>query len=193
MKTITTITLAVMLMTACQKDNGDLNPVTTSQTNITASAMKTRQTREFEITMYTTPDSNSTTPPTPCSGDLPGFAIAGLVVHGNASQMGLIDASQSRLEHVNCNLSFTTALLTTGVAGQLAAANGDLVYYTGNDEINVFNLLTSSGTTGPITGVWTITGGTGRFTGATGSFNINGTVDFTTSTFSGSGLGTITY
>jgi hypothetical protein len=49
----------------------------------------------------------------------------------------------------------------------MAADNGDLLYYTGNDEIDVLNLIAQTGTTGTITGVWTITGGTGRFDGAT--------------------------
>jgi hypothetical protein len=71
--------------------------------------------------------------------------------------------------------------------------NGDLVYYTGSDEINVFNLLTGAGTTGTITGVWTITGGAGRFEGATGSFAIDGFVDFTDLTLYFSGDGTINY
>jgi hypothetical protein len=79
------------------------------------------------------------------------------------------------------------------VEGQLAAANGDLLFYTGEDVLDVFNLITGSGPTGTITGVWTVTGGTGRFEGATGSFAIAGPVDFNTMTFHFTGEGTITY
>jgi len=190
MKKIQIIALAIALFSACTKEDNKISDDISAQIS---SKTKEPVTRPFEINLTTTADPDSSILPTPCTGDLPGFAIGGLILHGTATHLGLIDATQSTLEHVSCDLSFATALLTTGIAGHIAAANGDLVFYTGNDEINVFNLLTGAGSTGTITGVWTITGGTGRFSGATGSFTIDGTVDFTTSTFSGSGVGTITY
>lgn len=195
MKKIKIIALAIMLLTSCKKESNELSSASTLPVDVASNAMakKTMVSRSFEISFYTTVDTNSSIPRTSCTGDLPGFANAGVFLHGTATHLGLIDPLQSRLQDVNCNLSFATALLTTNIAGQMASQNGDLVFYTGNDEINVFNLLTGAGTTGTITGVWTITGGTGRFAGASGSFTINGPVDFTTATFSGTGVGTITY
>jgi len=107
--------------------------------------------------------------------------------------MGLIDPAQSTLQHTSCDLSFATALLTNTVDGHVTAANGDMIFYTGNDTIDVFNLLTGADSLGTIKGAWTITGGEGRFAGATGSLKVNGPVNFNTSTFSGTGVGTITY
>jgi hypothetical protein len=68
-----------------------------------------------------------------------------------------------------------------------------LLHYTGSDIINVLNLLTGAGTSGTITGVWTITGGTCKFAGATGSINISGTVDCVTKTLKFRGKGSISF
>jgi hypothetical protein len=193
MKKIKIIALAIILLSACKKDNSEMNIDNKTQTSLNSNAARASATRSFEITFTTTADTDPSIPPTPCTGDLPGLANAGVFLHGNATQLGLINSSQSRLQDVSCNLSFTTALLTTTIAGQMTGANGDKIYFTGNDEINASNLLTGAGPTGTITGLWTITGGTGRFANATGSFTINGPVDFATSTFSGTGAGTITY
>lgn len=193
MKKIKLIALAVIFLAACKKESDEINPSSNDQTEsgLNVTAQKAKVTRPFSLNLSTTADTSAS--PTPCTGDLTGFATPGQFLHGTASHCGKVDATQSRLQDVNCNLSFTTAILTTSIAGQLAAANGDLIYYTGNDEINVYNLLTGSGPTGTITGVWSITGGTGRFAGATGSFTINGPVYFATTSFSFTGNGTITY
>ena len=190
MKSIQLIAVALMFATACTKENDEINPASSGQTQNHGSA-KVTQPLPFTIYLSSTADAAST--PTPCSGDLPGFAIGDLFLNGTATHTGDLISAQSRLHHDNCNLSFATALLTTGVSGQLMAANGDLIYFTGDDVINVFNLLTQSGTTGAIQGEWHISGGTGRFSDATGSLTFNGQVDFTTSTFSGTGIGTIIY
>jgi hypothetical protein len=194
MKKIKIIAVAILFLTACSKDANDVNLGSTSQSDLAAGSMqKTSVARPFKITFTTTVDPDPSIPPTPCTGDLPGLANAGLFIQGNATHLGQLQ-STSRLQDVTCNLSFTTALLTTSIAGQLVAANGDKVFFTGNDEINVLNLLLGHPELpGTITGVWTITGGTGRFVNATGSFTINGPVDFTTSSFSGEGVGTIVY
>jgi hypothetical protein len=189
MKNIKFLALALVLLSACKKESttapGGLASVTTTQ--------KTAATRPFFVDFTTTVDTDPSIPPTACSGDLPGLANAGYFLHGTATHMGSLISLQSRGQDVTCNLSFATALLYTTVAGQIAAADGDLIYYTGIDTINVYNLLTSSGTTGVINGLWTITGGTGKFTGASGSFPISGLVDFTGPKLSFKGMGSITY
>jgi hypothetical protein len=188
MKNIPIIALAVLLLASCQKENkSDLAVASHSP------ALKVAVARPFEVNLYTTVNPDPSIPPTACSGDLPGLATPAFFLHGTASHMGAIDASLSSVQDVTCNLSFATAILTTTVAGQIVAADGDKIFYTGADEINVINLLTNAGPSGPITGVWTINGGTGRFEGATGSFTINGSVAFAGPTLSFTGQGTITY
>ena len=187
------ISLAALFFAACEKDSNEVNPSTgqndySSNTNVA----KVRVSRPFQIQFSTAVDPNPNIPPTPCSGDL-GLANAGLFVSGTATYLGLINAAQSRLQDVSCNLSLATHLLTTSIAGQMVSADGDTLFYTGNDEIDVLNLLTGSTDPGTITGTWTFTGGTGRFEGATGSFSISGPVNFATASFSGTGVGTITF
>lgn len=197
MKSFKFLGFALLFLVACTTDLDDINTASSGQIESTANMVGKNEhkkaNRPFKVEFYTTVDTDPSIPPTPCTGDLPGLANAGYFLHGTASHIGEIKPEQSRGQDVTCDLSFATFLLTITVAGQIAAANGDLIYYTGNDEINVFNLLTGSGTTGAITGVWTITGGTGRFEGATGSFAIDGYVDFTTLTLSFTGEGTINY
>lgn len=193
MKKITTITLSIIMLASCRKDTTDISTGTTMQAELSSTAGKQRTTYPFKVNFYTSVDTDPSIPPTPCTGDLPGLANAGYFLHGNSTILGLIESAQSRGQDVSCNLSFATFLLTTSVSGQIAAANGDLIFYTGNDQIDVFNLLTGAGTTGTIAGLWTITGGTGKYSGASGSFPINGPVNFATGTFSFTGEGTITY
>ena len=112
---------------------------------------------------------------------------------GNATHLGNLNASLSILHHDECDLDLEALTLTTVVSGALVAANGDLITYTGLDVTDVFNFVTGSGPNGPITGTWTITGGTGRFEDASGSFTISGLVDFTTLNFTAVANGTITF
>jgi len=184
--------LSLVIFVACQKESGITKTDTISQGQSTNQA-NPPVTRPFSASLYSSIDPDPSIPPTPCSGDLPGFANPGHFLHGSATHLGELNWQQSRLQDVSCNISFATAQLTTTINGQFAAANGDLVYYTGNDVFDITNLLTQAGTTGTLQGTWTITGGTGRFAGATGSFTINGEVSFVTRTFSFQAVGTITY
>ncbi len=189
MKKLAIIIISVFLFAACDKESEDLaTPASVNQGN-----QNLKSTRVFKANFYSSVDANPSIPPTACSGDLPGLANPGYFLHGNATHMGALITTLSRGQDVSCDLSFATMLLTTSVNGQLAANNGDLIYYTGNDVIDASQFLTGAGTAGTITGTWTITGGTGRFTGASGSFNISGPVDFATGTFSFEALGTINY
>jgi hypothetical protein len=187
MKKIKIFIVAIMLLTACNKESNDsMVPTSSNEPTVKATGA-----RSFYATINATVDVNSPNPPTACSGDAP-FVAPDFLLSGEADHMGNI---RGTLHHDACNLSLAgiPMVLTTDVSGQIVAANGDLITYTGDDVVDVTNFVTGSGNTGPITGTWTITGGTGRFEGATGSFTISGTVNFQTNTFTAQCQGTITY
>jgi hypothetical protein len=190
MRKFSTIIILVLLLFACSKEINRDAPVSGGTIQ---SVQNTQATRVFHANIFSTINADPSIPPMQCTGDLPGLFLPDHFLHGNATHLGELIWQQSTLHHQSCNLSFATMQLTASVSGQMAAANGDLVYYSGNDVIDVTNLLTGQGTTGSIQGTWTITGGTGRFEGASGSFTITGQVDFTTGTFSSTANGTITY
>ncbi len=187
MKNLSFLALTTLLFAACQSSPDDL----ATPSGSTRVAERSAQTKTITGDIQGTPDPDA--PPTLCTGDLPGLAAADYFLDGQTLHLGNLDGVLSRLHHENCDLSFATMLLTTSVSGQIVAANGDKIYYTGDDVVNVFNLLTASGTTGSIIGTWTIAGGTGRFADATGSVTIDGLVDFTNFSFSVAVDGTITY
>lgn len=184
MKNLSFILLCVLFFAACESSDD----LATPSSRISE---RSQQTRYFSASLSSAIDVNS--PPTACTGDLPGLAVVDYFMSGTATHLGNLNVELSTLHHISCDLSFATMLLTTSVSGQLVSANGDVIYYTGDDVIDVFNLLTGSGTTGSINGTWTVNGGTGRFEDATGSFTISGLVDFTTLTFTAEAVGTITY
>ena len=187
MKKITIIAMSVLFLAACQKEMNEIAAPAGIQTEL-ASSQKIA--RPFKATLNAAADANAA--PTPCSGVVP-FAAPDFLLSGTATHMGLVIAQTSRLHHVSCDLDVTTALLTTNVSVDLVAANGDILHFTGDDVVNVANLLGQTGTTGSITGTWSIDGGTGKFIGATGSVTINGIVDFATNSFSCEVVGTVNY
>jgi hypothetical protein len=187
MKTLPIIISAFVLFTACSKEPDDV--ATPAPANNGTLKSLAPQTRPFSATFYAAANGNAA--PTPCTGDVP-FAAPDFLLSGDASHMGAI-RTQSNLHHDGCDLSISTMLLTTNVTVNLVAANGDIISCTGADVVNVAALLTQTGTTGSITGTWTVTGGTGRFAGATGSLTINGIVDFATNSFSCVCTGTVSY
>jgi hypothetical protein len=188
MKKLTIMILSAVLFTACTK-NQDLAPINHEEAASPA-ALAFKGPREFRGQFEANPDPSSL--PTACSGDL-GLAIPGYVLHGNAQHLGELIWQQSWFQHVSCNLNAAAGQLTTSISGQFAAANGDLIYYTGNDVLDVSNFLAGNGQPGTIQGTWTITGGTGRFAGASGTLTISGLVNFATLTFSFEAVGTIAY
>ena len=156
---------------------------------------QTTATRPMKIEFYSS--VNESSPSLTCT--LPGvpFGIAnsGYFLHGNATHIGSISSEYSLGQDGFCNLS-PAFILSTKTSGQIVAANGDKVFYTGDDLIDLNNVILSGGTTATITGLWSITGGTGKFINATGSFTIDGVVNVATPggpTFKITGKGTITY
>src|SRR5690242_5416878 len=121
MKKIQLLAVAILFVTACAKEN-DTTPASSGTTQNLSGAKASTQ-RSLTINLSSAADVNSTNPPTACSGDLPGFAVGDLLLSGYATHLGQLIGAQSKLHHDNCDLSFTTALLTTGVSGQLAANN----------------------------------------------------------------------
>ena len=198
MKKITIFAVAIMLLTACKKDINEMRSDAMVPADLTSktNAESVQVTRPMKVDFYTT--VNSASPNLTCT--LPGvpFAIAnsGYFLHGNATHLGLINSETSMGLDRSCNLNGSTFILSTTTAGQIVAANGDKITYTGNDAIDLNNVIFNGGTTAAITGLWTITGGTGRFAGATGSFTINGIVNVAAvggPTLSFTGEGSITY
>jgi hypothetical protein len=193
MKKLSFIFSLFVLLIACSKKS-DLSVMPGEETATQAYGVAQLVARAFKGNFVTSIDQDPSNSPLVCSGDVPGFAIPGrLLLQGNAIHLGEVVWQQSTLQHVSCNLSVAAMQLTATVNGQITASNGDHIYYAGNDIIDVTNLLTQQGTTGTIQGTWTITGGTGRFAGASGSLTISGPVDFITTTVKIAAEGTISY
>ena len=107
-----------------------------------------------------------------------------LSVDGSATGIGTQVGEFSFNYRATVNLADRTA---TGFA-ELIAANGDtiLTTFTGSSELTATPGVTS------ITEINTITGGTGRYAGAQGSFTVERLVNLATGFTSGSFHGTIT-
>jgi hypothetical protein len=185
MKNLIFITLSFLFLAACNSSSDELaSPGVSSKIE-----ERSQQARAFHGNLSGALNINSA--PTACTGLFP-LALVDYFMSGNATHLGNLNAS-SFLHHDDCNVDVSTLLLTNHVSGHLVAANGDWIEYAGQDTVNIYNFATGEGPNGPIYGTWTITGGTGKFNGATGSFTISGLVDFTTLGFSAVADGTITY
>ena len=111
---------------------------------------------------------------------LPGTILADGSVTGIASQLGRFTMTY----HATVNETNGAALGT----GQFVAANGDTISYTFEAE----NVLIDAEGTADIVEMCKITGGTGRFAGAKGSFRLERLLNTVTGDTSGSFQGTIT-
>lgn len=113
----------------------------------------------------------------------------------NATHLGLSTSTAS-------NVAIDLSGLGSGVIGvnyddTITAANGDNVYTTATVTIDISNLLAGSTDPLPFSVVENITGGTGRFDGASGSFTSTGTATLSLATGTGvlsfQSAGTISY
>jgi len=107
-----------------------------------------------------------------------------LVVDGSATGIATLVGQFSFTYELTVNLANGTS---TGSA-RLIAANGDSVYTTIAGSLE----LTATPGVASITEINTITGGTGRFAGAQGSFTVERLLNLATGFTSGSFHGTIT-
>jgi hypothetical protein len=107
-----------------------------------------------------------------------------LSVLGNGTGIGTLVGQFS----LSYELTVTLATGTSTGSAQLTAANGDII------DATVVGLGVETGTPGvdSITETYTVTGGTGRFEGAQGSFVVERLLDLATGLTSGSFHGTIT-
>ncbi len=108
----------------------------------------------------------------------PGFISVQVTATGNATQLGLFTYTELDTVDTSTRIGSGTFVFT--------AANGDTVFGTGTGQATFTppNVLT-------IEGNEIITGGTGRFAGATGSFTVTRLKNTVTNVTSGSFTGTI--
>ena len=88
--------------------------------------------------------------------------------------------------------SFYASFVFTGPGTATFTSDEDIVYAANGDEVHsysVFDYSFFSATEATYTGITTFTGGTGRFEGATGSMEINGSYTITGEDIFGGGLG----
>jgi hypothetical protein len=104
---------------------------------------------------------------------------------GYATHMGEI-TTQGQLEIIGSNSSCANGILDVNVE-TLTAANGDVLSITSHNAVCPIGLNRFHGA-----GQWLVTGGSGRFSGASGAGAIEGEADFNTGTFTISAGGTIT-
>jgi hypothetical protein len=184
MKKLLMVLAATLFLLACMKEQrSDL--LQQNNQNVSKALEKNMVTRPMYVNFYATPDM--TVAPVQCLPSQLGtfFVGGGMKIYGNATHVGLLDADESFGRTQQCMFGPAAYQLSTRNAGQIAAANGDLMYYSSEEVTNVID--------GSLTGVVTLTGGTGRFTGSSGYVNITGTVNFQTGFIQWTGSGEITY
>jgi hypothetical protein len=193
MKKLVMMAMGIMLLAACKKDSSTdafLMDDLASQKN-----GGKQVTRPMKIDIFSSPNPDFV--PSPCVDGGGLLFTSGFFVNGNATHLGKIDAKNSLGEDVSCKfVPGERLILETEVAGQITAANGDIIYYTGSDKLDLTDIILGVSPFGTIVGTWTITGGTGRFVGATGTLPIKGIIDASPPTggiFRVTAEGTITY
>ncbi len=182
MKKLLFISLAILLIAGCQKEMNSDNKAQNDVLSQTNTATK-KQARPLSGDLNNAPVPNA--PPVICS-DL--FPISGQnFLYGNVSHMGKLNSGSLGTAQV-CNVTgFDPLSATISYTEVWVAANGDKVF--SNTIIYIVGDTETGGTTGTWTGSGIITGGTGRFDGATGKWDFSNTRFFAdgTSTWSISG------
>jgi len=185
MKKITFLLAAFAFFIACTKDSDELVKVGPD------ASLTPRTTKEFKASFQSSLNLNN--PFTVCTGDVPGFGVPDHFLAGWAKHFGPLNGSESTLHHDACNIVVADATLTATVSGQITAANGDKIYYSGVDVVDITGFIYNNSETGAINGTWNINGGTGKFEDASGSFTVTGEVNFAAGTFNAEANGTINY
>jgi hypothetical protein len=169
------LTLAALALAACSPDAGR-NPLAPSAPKLTVGGRGDDATKAKQV--HGTFESQEVARLEPPTGP-PAFLIIRLEATGTASHLGRYTAVANFTVTVGPNTAVGTVTLT--------AANGDVIRATDA------GVSAPTGTAGfvDITETWTITGGTGRFAGATGTLTVTRRLDQLSGVSSGSLDGTI--
>lgn len=167
--TITSIALLTLALSACSPD-AISRPAETAEPNFAAIAQADTKTKHISGTLETT-ESGVFVPGTPPR------SIRTLQGTGNASHLGRFTVA------ANIILNLATASGTG--TGTYTAANGDVLTTTATGQAVIANGIAT------VTETVTVTGGTGRFAGATGTLTVVRRVVQATGTASGTIDGTI--
>lgn len=154
MKKITIMGIAILLLAACQKESLSENAKqgeALSAANAANQSARVRVTRPIAADLQSNPDPNPTTP------------YGGAIFYGSLTHLGNAHGK-------TMNTSFTAIS-----ANQFSITSKDITYAANGDELwtegnLVLTIPTDGSTIATITGGSKITGGTGRFSGATGYF-----------------------
>lgn len=185
MKKLMLVLAATLFLLACMKEQSSDLLQQKNELNVSNALEKNMVTRPMYVNFYASPDM--TVDPVQCMPSQLGtfFVGGGMKIYGTATHIGLVDADESFGRVTQCMFGPAAYQLSTRNEGQIAAANGDLMYFSSEDVTSVID--------GSLTGVVTLTGGTGRFMNSSGYVNIKGTVNFQTGAVQWTGAGTITY
>lgn len=187
MKRISIFILAVTTMLfACKKDTVQ-TVQEKSKPSLEKMSAKKKHTVPISGDLSNAPVPNA--PPVICS-DL--FPISGQnFLYGNVSHMGKLKSGSLGTAQV-CNITGFDPLRATITYTEVkVAANGDKVF--SNSIIYIVGDTETGGATGTWTGSGIITGGTGRFDGATGAWDFSNARFFADGTSTWSISGNITY
>jgi hypothetical protein len=186
MKKLFFISLAVLLFVGCQKES-----ITEDKAQFDALAASSKagnqKARPLSGDLTNAPNPNAA--PISCSGIFP---LSGQnFLYGNVSHLGKLQ-SGSVGNALVCNLTGFDPLTATITYTEVwVAANGDQVF--SNSTISIVGDTDNGGATGIFTGSAIITGGTGRFTGASGAWDFVNGKYFADGTSAWGIRGTITY